>query len=116
MKTGFENLEVWKRSCVLCAEIYKYFRNNKDYGFKDQITRSSLSIPSNISEGYERSSKKEKNRFYTIARASTGELRTQIMIGIKIDYIDKEIGSRWILETRELSAMITGLMNSTNAQ
>ena len=66
--------------------------NLKDFGFKDQITRSSLSIPSNIAEGMERSTEKEKARFLEIARGSAAELRTPIMIGIEIEYINKETG------------------------
>jgi len=81
MRVGFENLDVWQRSVALSVEIYKHFRDNKDFGFKDQITRSSLSIPSNISEGYERKSIKEKNHFYSIAKGSAGELWTQISVG-----------------------------------
>ncbi len=50
----FEDLAVWKRAMKLSANIYKELKNLKDYGFKDQITRSGLSIPSNIAEGFER--------------------------------------------------------------
>jgi len=60
MNLGFENLQVWQRSVALSVEIYKHFKNCKDYSFASQITRSSLSIPSNISEGYERESIKIK--------------------------------------------------------
>ena len=49
-----ENLNVWKISCRLSVDIYKYFKECKDYGFKNQITRSSLSIGSNIAEGMEK--------------------------------------------------------------
>lgn len=45
---GFENLEVWQKAVQLAAEIYKQFIHNRDYGFKDQITRSALSVPSNL--------------------------------------------------------------------
>ena len=55
----FEDLEVWKRSACLSAEIYKALAELKDFGFRDQITRSGLSVPSNIAEGYERESNKE---------------------------------------------------------
>jgi len=50
----FEDLDVWKRSAALSAEIYLEFADLKDFGFKDQITRSGLSISSNIAEGFER--------------------------------------------------------------
>jgi len=109
---NFKELDVWKRSVVLSSEIYKYFKNCRDYGFKDQITRSGLSIPSNISEGYERYSKKEKHQFYSIAKGSAGELRTQCIIGKKISYISEEIANKWIGEAKEISSMLSGLMKS----
>jgi four helix bundle protein len=58
----FENLEVWTRSKRLCVEIYRTLKDLKDYGFKDQITRSALSISSNIAEGFERISAKRVSR------------------------------------------------------
>ena len=106
----FENLEVWKRAKELSVSIYRSMASLKDFGFKDQITRSSLSIPSNIAEGMERSTEKEKARFLEIARGSAAELRTQIMIGI--EYINKETGEQWLKETKEISAMLVGLTRS----
>ena len=106
----FEELDVWKRSARLSAELYKYFHTLKDYGFRDQITRSGLSIPSNIAEGYERDSDKDRSKFLTYSKGSCGELRTQIYIGIEIGYIDKAQGGKWVQETQELSRMLFGLM------
>lgn len=60
---NFEELDVWKRAARLSANIYKELTHNKDYGFKDQITRSGLSIPSNIAEGIERGSNKDCVKF-----------------------------------------------------
>jgi four helix bundle protein len=54
----FENLEVWKKAARLSADIYRNLKDLKDYGFKDQITRSGLSVPSNIAEGFEGSPRK----------------------------------------------------------
>jgi four helix bundle protein len=48
---NFEKLDVWKRSCQLSADVYSSLKGLKDFGFKDQITRASLSVPSNIAEG-----------------------------------------------------------------
>lgn len=110
----FEDLEVWKRSARLSANIYQALATLKDYGFKDQITRSGLSVPSNIAEGMERESNKEKRRFLDIAKASCAELRTQTWIGMEIGYIEKDTGKAWIQETQELSAMLVGLMRSLN--
>jgi four helix bundle protein len=111
-----ENLDVWRKSCRLSVEIYKYFKDTKDYGFKDQITRSSLSIPSNIAEGIEKDSNKEKIRFIEISRGSIAELETQIYIGIEIDYINKNIGLQWIKNLEEISKMLTGLKISYKGQ
>jgi four helix bundle protein len=47
---NIENLDVWKRSSELSVDVYNTLKDLKDYGFKDQITRSSLSVPSNIAE------------------------------------------------------------------
>ena len=108
----FEDLDVWKRAARLSAEIYKRLIELKDYGFRDQITRAGLSVPSNIAEGVERESKKEKIRFLFIAKGSVAELRTQISIGMDIGYIEKTMGSNWLTETKEISAMLVGLINS----
>jgi four helix bundle protein len=111
----FEDLEVWKRSARLSADIYRELKDLKDFGFRDQITHSGLSIPSNIAEGFERKSKKEFLVFLKYALGSCGELRTQTYIGMEIGYIGKITGKNWIQETKEISAMITSLVK-TNRQ
>ena len=92
--------------------IYIKLSNLKDYGFKDQVTRYCLSIPSNISEGFERESPKDCVKFLLYAKGSCGELRTQIYIGMDISYIDTALGKRWVPETDELSNMIGGLIKT----
>jgi four helix bundle protein len=108
----FEDLGVWKKSARLSAEIYKKLGNNKNFSFRDQITRSGLSISSNIAEGFERESKKECLHFLSIARGSCGELRSQIYIGIDINTIERETGYKWIGETKEISKMLTALIKT----
>ncbi|VVP49916.1 four helix bundle protein [Pseudomonas fluorescens] len=107
----FEKLIVWQRSKYLAVRIYREFARCGDFGFKDQITRSALSVPSNIAEGMERRSAKEKVHFLWVAKASCGELRTQILIGREIAYIADPLADDWITETRELSRMLCGLIN-----
>ena len=102
----------WKRAARLSADIYRQFKELKDYGFRDQITRSSLSIASNIAEGMERESIKDRNNFLSYAKGSCGELRTQIYIGMDIEYIPVSTGKSWIKETREISAMLVGLIKA----
>jgi four helix bundle protein len=108
----FEDLEVWKRSAKLSGNIYKELRELRDYEFRDQITRSGLSIPSNIAEGFERGSQKENIVFLSYAKGSSGELRTQIHIGMDIGYIDKKVGEEWLKEGREISSMLSGLIKT----
>ena len=108
----FEDLEVWKRSCRFSVEIYKGLYHCKDYGFKDQITRSSLSVPSNIAKGFERNSDKDSVKFFYYAKGSSGELRTQIYIGIEIGYIAKKDGFAWKNESEQLSKMLAALIKS----
>ncbi len=115
MVEGFEGLEVWKRSSRLCVEIYKGMRNCKDYGFRDQLTRSALSVPSNIAEGYERQSVRECVNFFSYSRGSCGELRTQIYIGLEVGYIDQLFGNKWISETKQISAMLSSFMSVKKA-
>lgn len=106
----FEDTDVWKRSARLSASIYKELADLKDFGFKDQITRSGLSIPSNIAEGFGRMTDKDKSNFLGYARGSCAELRTQIYIGTEIGYVDREISKSWVSETKEITAMLTGLI------
>jgi four helix bundle protein len=111
----FENLEVWKRSCRLAVELCAATRQWEDHALRDQLRRSAISIPSNIAEGAERDSKSEFVRFLRISKGSCGELRTQL-------YIAKSLArqpacpviplDQWIAETKEISAMIQGLINS----
>ena len=103
---GFEDLEVWKRSVELSAAIYRETRELQDFGFRDQITRAGLSIPSNIAEGMERCSVPDQCKFLDYARASCGEVRTQFIVGMKVGFIAEEVGKDWCQESKELAAMI----------
>ncbi len=107
---SFESLNVWKRSSRMSATLYRELKTLKDFGYRDQITRSGLSIPSNIAEGYERDSDAEVARFLSIAKGSCGELITQIYIGMEIGYIDKGKGKSWVEECKELSKMLAALI------
>ena len=110
----YENLEVWQRSVDLSVVLYQFFSNARDYGFKDQITRSGLSIPSNIAEGAERFSPKEKIYFFRVAKGSCGELATQIHIGMRTEMIASDLGNHWVNEAKQIAAMLGGLINHLN--
>jgi len=113
-KHGFERLEVWNRAVALSAEVYLAFRDCRDFGFKDQITRSCLSIPSNIAEGMERRSTADKVKFLDYARSSAAEFRTQAIVGSRCQLVPPDLAAAWTAESRELSAMIQGLIQSLN--
>lgn len=108
---NYEKLKVWQESVELSKQLYIYFKTLRDFGFKDQITRCGLSIPSNVAEEMARTSFKEKAHFLAIAKGSCAELKTQIYIGIDIDYIDKETGRKWLECASFIDAMLTGLRN-----
>ena len=110
---SFENLEVWQRSCRLAVEICKLLKNRKEYALKDQMSRSAISIASNIAEGAERGSKAEFIRFLNIAKGSAAELRTQMYIASKLGVIiPDEKAIELISELKEISNMLQGLIKS----
>lgn len=108
----YENLEVWKKSKCLAVSAYKSMARCRDYGFKDQITRCSLSVVSNIAEGMERKTKPDKVRFLVIAKGSIAEFKAQTQVGMEIDYIEHNLGCRWLAESEEVSKMLQGLINT----
>lgn len=113
--SSFEDLDVWKRSCRLAISVYEGMRGSRDYGLKDQMTRSAVSVASNIAEGHERGTVPEFVRFLNIAKGSCAELRTQLYIAKRIDGIDAEAAAEMIDECRQIGAMLQGLIRSQGA-
>jgi four helix bundle protein len=109
---GFEDLTVWKKSMSLTKEVYDCLRNCRDYGFRDQIQRACVSIPSNIAEGYERIYNKEKIRFYSFAKGSCGEVRTQLYLAKFIGFIDVRTCEKLIQDSTEISSMLFSLIDA----
>ena len=108
----FEDLEVWRRSLTLSCSVYKAFKLSKEYGLKDQITRSSLSIPSNIAEGCGRNHVKELIQFLNISIASICELETQLYLTLDLELITKDKIDPLVTEITEIRKMINGYINS----
>jgi four helix bundle protein len=109
---SFEKLEVWQRSHALSIEVYRLLAECRDWGFKDQITRSANSISDNIAEGAERSGKAEFKQFLSYAKGSAGETRSQVLRAIPPGYIPSDTGERLRAELCEISRMIHGLIKS----
>lgn len=112
MNGGFENLEVWQRSKSLAVSVCRQAETLRSSGFRDQIVRSAISVPSNIAEGAERESSKEFIQFLSYARGSAGELRTQLIIGSELGYWQKMDSATAIQETIEIGRMLSGLIRS----
>ncbi|QQL46368.1 four helix bundle protein [Sulfuriroseicoccus oceanibius] len=112
----FEDLEVWRRASRLAVDVCVAYHESKNYALKDQLIRSSLSIPSNIAEGAERDADGDFKRFLRIAKGSCGELRTQLYIDQRtresLGLPVPEALSSFISETREIAAMLQGLISS----
>ena len=98
---SYEDLDVWKRACRLSCHVYEVLGECKDFAFRDQITRSGLSIPCNIAEGYERGSAKERKQFLYYAKGSAAELKTQVYIGRKVGFIPAETATLWLDEVQQ---------------
>jgi four helix bundle protein len=112
MYKSFEELDVWKASCRLAVRIYEVLRDCKDYGLKEQMTRSAVSIPSNISEGAERDSKQDFIRFLRISKGSAAELRTQLYIANQIGILSGDVRKELVKDLVEISSMLQGLIKS----
>lgn len=109
-----KKLEVWKKALEFVTKIYKVtesFPDSEKFGLISQVRRAAVSIPSNISEGAARSSKKEFIHFLSIAQGSTSELETQLIIANNLGFLRKEDLSL-LDELDEISRMIIGLIKT----
>jgi four helix bundle protein len=111
--TRFEEIESWKKSRELTKSIYRISlreRFFRDFGLRDQIRRASVSILSNIAEGFERDGDKEFIQFLSLAKASCGELRAQLYVALDQGYINDDEFSVLMNLAIEISRMISGLI------
>ena len=111
---SFEEIISWQKARELNKEIYYLTNKNnsfsKDFGLRDQIRKSSISISSNIAEGFERETTKEFIRFLYIAKASAGEFRSQLYLAFDLKYIINEEFEKLKLKVNEVSKLISGLI------
>ena len=112
MGNSFEDLQVWQRSKDLAVQVINMLSTSKNYGLKDQVIRSAISIPSNIAEGAERKGPKEFANFISYSSGSCAELLTQIMIAKEINEFDDDQADALVVECREISRMLYGLRKS----
>ncbi|HOW41433.1 MAG TPA: four helix bundle protein [Bacteroidales bacterium] len=110
---NFKDLKVWQNAKDISVSVYKITDNEKyktDFGLRDQMRRSSVSVPSNIAEGDDLSSDRQSIKYFYIAKGSVAELRTQLLISFEIGYISEDVYSSIEKQCEEVTAMLTGLI------
>jgi four helix bundle protein len=115
----FEDLRVWRLALELCEEIYGVSANGtfaRDFGLKDQIRRSAVSVLSNIAEGFERDGDPEFRHFLFVAKGSCGEVRAQLYLAERLRYVDaptfKSLHAKAMRTTKLLASLIKALEES----
>ena len=108
--TKFEEINVWQKSIDFAALIYSEFNKIKDYSFKDQINRASVSISNNIAEGFDRGSKLEFVRFLKISRGSCSEVKSMLYLAKKLSYINEQNFDFLINYSTDIHKMLNALI------
>lgn len=112
---NFLKLRVWQSAKNLAVKIYAVTGSPKfakDFGFKDQIQRSAVSIPSNIAEGDESGTNKISIRYFYTAKGSVAELQTQIIIANEIGYVENAVKDDIMKECDLISIMLNKLIKA----
>ena len=115
----FEDLDVWKEGCNIAVEIYgvtNIGKFAKDFGLRDQIRRSSVSIPSNIAEGKERETVKELVRYLYISKGSAAELKTQLLIAHKVGYVNAQTYTYFSERILKVSKMLGSFIKTLKSK
>ena len=108
----FEDLIAWQKSRELTRDTYQVTREGsfaKDFGLSGQIQRASVSIMSNIAEGFERGGRREFHQFLSTAKASCAEVRSQLYVALDIGYVDQPRFNRLLKQAEEVGRIIGGI-------
>lgn len=112
----FTDLHVWKEGHTLVLMVYRItneFPNREMFGLVSQMRRSSLSITSNIAEGFGRRSYREKVQFYTTARGSLTELENQLLVSKDVGYLSSSDYQQITIQATSVHKLINGLIRSS---
>ncbi len=112
---SFEDLWVWQKGIELVKQVYLLTgegKLNKDFGLRDQLQRAAVSIPTNIAEGFERSSRKEYVLFLNIAKGSAGEVRSLLRVALEIGYLEQSRYDQLRSGVLELSRYLSNQIRS----
>ncbi|GMN07342.1 four helix bundle protein [Croceitalea sp. MTPC5] len=116
---NFRDLEIWKSGILLVKKVYllvNTFPSAEKYGLSSQMSRSAISIPSNIAEGCSRESQKDFSRFLQIALGSSFELETQLLISLEVGFISQSKYSEIIESLNQLQKSINSLKKYAEKQ
>ena len=108
----FEEIISWQKAKELNLIIYCQFRNCKDFSFRDQIQRASVSIMNNIAEGFERNGNKEFRNFLYISKGSCAEVRSMLYLAFDLSYLDKAQFAKTYGLTIDISNLLSGLIKT----
>ena len=108
----FEDIIAWKKAKELTIDIYKNFKDIRDFAFRDQIQRASVSVMNNVAEGFERGSDADFRRFLFIAKGSCGEVRSMLYVAKELKYVDSNEFSILCKNAIEISKTISGFIKS----
>ena len=115
----FEDLEAWKIARTITRDIYEMTNRgtfSRDFGLRDQIRRSAVSVMANVAEGFERDGDKEFSNFLSIAKGSAGETRSLLYVAFDQDYVSRAefdaISSRLVECSRVISGLLSYLRRS----
>lgn len=110
---SYKDLLVWQKSIFVCEEIYRVtnkFPTHERYGLTSQLRRCCISIPSNIAEGKLRGHKTEYKQFLHIAYGSGAELETQLLLALRIGYLEENEYTKIVNLHEEVMRMLNKLI------
>jgi len=110
----FEDIDAWQRARALVKEVYALTDQGdfaRDFSLKDQVRRASVSVMSNIAEGFERDGTKEFIQFLSIAKGSVGEVKSQLYVALDRGYVTRNEFNMLSELTGETARLIAGLMS-----
>jgi len=108
----FEDVIAWQKAKLLTVRIYKLFETCKDYAYKDQIQRASVSIMNNIAEGFERKNNNEFKYFLFVAKGSCGEVRSMLILAKELNKLSESDSVELFKLSEEISKILSGLIKT----
>ncbi|MBI4726103.1 four helix bundle protein [candidate division TA06 bacterium] len=110
----FEDINAWQKARELTKSVYMITKESifyRDQGLREQIRRASISVMSNIAEGFGRGGKREFIQFLSIAKGSVTEIQSHLYVALDMGYINQQIFDKMYKAAEDINCMIYGLMS-----